>query len=196
MNRTIGIFILLILLLVGLPTPFAQAHNGPARVELGAERAAPGVAIEVRGVNIAPEQAVTLTLVGGGQEFGFGTVVGDEHGDFTQIVTIPREALAGAYTLRAFGVNRVMVAAPLTIIGQADDEEGEQREEEEPLLAPMPRPQPAAPAVVSSAAGPPPAPGTTQVRQFTPWLAIVLAALAAVAGLVILVRRRAAGALK
>src|SRR5829696_8137395 len=108
MKKTIGILILLILLLAGLPAPLAQAHNGPPRIELGAERVAPGAALEVRGVNIAPEQPVTLTLVGGGQEFGFGTVVGNEHGDFSQIVTVPREAQAGAYALRAFGINRVV----------------------------------------------------------------------------------------
>ena len=194
MKRTIGIWILLILLLAGLPAPLAQAHNGPPRIELGAERAAPGVAIEVRGVNIAPVQPVTLTLVGGGQEFGFGAVVGDEHGDFIQIVTIPREALAGVYTLRAFGLNRVMVAAPLTIIGRADDEESEQRGEEEPLLAPLPRARPASAAgagtaAVATAAAP-------QEGQITLWPAVVLAALTAAAGLAIMARRRAASALK
>src|SRR5262249_3744766 len=55
----------LVLLLVALQIPQAAlAHNGPPRVELGAERIMPGVALEVRGVNIAPEQPVRLTLVG------------------------------------------------------------------------------------------------------------------------------------
>jgi hypothetical protein len=195
MKRTISISILLILLLAGLPAPLTWAHNGPPRIELGAERAAPGVTIEVRGVNIAPEQPVTLTLIGGGQEFGFGTVVGNEHGDFAQIVTIPREAVAGVYTLRAFGLNRMMVAAPLTIIGRADDDEGEQRGEEEPLLAPMPRPQPAAPAGAPMTTSVP-APNATSVHPFAPWFAAGLAALAVLASLVIMARKRATGVLK
>ena len=36
--------------------PVAEAHNGPPRITLGAEWAAPGVALEVRGINIAPDQ--------------------------------------------------------------------------------------------------------------------------------------------
>ena len=57
-------------------------------------------------------------------------------------VAVPREAAAGAYTVRAFGTNRVIVATPLTIVGATAEEEGGQREQEEPLLAPMPHAQP------------------------------------------------------
>jgi len=193
MKKAIAILILSILLLAGLPIQLVQAHNGPARIEVGAERVAPGVALEVRGVNIAPEQPVTLTLVGGGQEFGFGTVVGNEHGDFIHVVTVPREAQAGAYTLRAFGINRVMVAVPIVIVGSADEEQGQQREEEEPLLAPMPRPQPAVQANVPATTS---APVAAQSYRPAPWLAIALAVLAAVVGLTILARRRTARAIE
>ena len=189
MKRTIRIWVALILLLMALPAPLAQAHNGPPRIELGAERVAPGVALEVRGVNIAPEQPVTLALVGGGKEFSFGVVLGNEHGDFTQIVTVPREALAGAYSVRAIGPVRLILAAPLTIVGTADEEGGEQRGEEEPLLAPMPRPQ----AAVQSGA---PAPGAAQGSSLAPWLVAALVALAAVAALTIVVRRRPARAIE
>ena len=121
--------------------PVAEAHNGPPRITLGAEWAAPGVALEIRGINIAPEQQVTLTLAGRDADYSFGSVMGDDHGDFTEIVTIPREAIAGAYIVRAFGANRVIVSAPLVIRGVAAEEESEQRDQDEPLLAPMPQSQ-------------------------------------------------------
>ena len=58
MNKTIIPLLIILLLLAGLPASSAQAHNGPPRLDLGAERALSGTALEVRGVNIAPEQPV------------------------------------------------------------------------------------------------------------------------------------------
>lgn len=198
MHRALFIRALAIVLILGWMmlrvVPATVAHNGPPRIELGAERIAPGVALEVRGVNIAPEQPVRLTLVGGGQEFALGTFVGDEHGDFTQIVTVPRDAPAGAYIVRVIGPNRLILAIPLAIVGTADEDEGAQRDQDEPLLAPMPRAQPAAPVVAAS-----PAVATAtapQESQISPWPAVGLVALAAVAGLAIMARQRAASALK
>jgi len=198
MHRNITVRLFGTLLLLGLwagSAPLARAHDGTARVELNAERISPGADLEVRGINIAPEMQITLALVGGGAEFPLGVVVGDAHGDFVQAVSVPREAAAGAYTVRAFGANRVIVAAPLTLVGMAIEEEGAQREQDEPLLAPMPRAQPASPAVAAmpTVAAAPTAP---QERQITLWPAIALMALAATAGLTIVARRRAASALK
>ena len=186
----------LFVVLLALKAPGAAlAHDGKARVDLSAERISAGADLEVRGINIAPEMPISLTLIGAGAEFSLGTVVGDAHGDFVLAVAVPREVVAGAYTVRVFGTNHVIVAAPLTIIGAtAVEEEGTQRDQDEPLLAPMPRAQPASPAVtalpaIATAAAP-------QERQIIPWLAVVLAALAAAAGLTIIARRRMASALK
>jgi hypothetical protein len=188
----IGCF-LVVLLALQLPGA-ALAHEGPARIELNAQQTNSGAELEIRGVNIAPEQPITLALIGSGAEFSLGTAVGDIHGDFVVGVRLPAEALAGAYTVRAFGANRVIVGAPLTLLGFAAEEAGEQRGADEPLLAPMPRAQPAAPVVavsptVATAA-------TPQESQITLWPAMALLALAAVAGLAITTRRRAASALK
>jgi len=175
--------------------PAALAHDGTARVELSAERISAGADLEVRGINIAPEMPISLALVGGGDEFSLGIVVGDAHGDFVLAVTVPREALAGAYSVRAFGTNRVVVAAPLTIIGLAAEEEGSQRDQNEPLLVPLPLAQPAAPVV---AAPPPPAvqlpaaPAPDPKSQIALWPAIALLVLAAATGLLLAARRRAA----
>jgi len=183
-------------LLLALQIPgVTLAHEGPARIELNTQQTSSGAELEIRGVNIAPEQPITLSLIGSGAEFALGTAVGDIHGDFVVGVRLPAEALAGAYTVRAFGANRVIVGAPLTLLGVAAEEEGEQRGEDEPLLAPMPRAQPSAPVVVAkpAVAATPAAP---QERQITLWLAVALAALVAAGGLAIMARRRAASALK
>jgi len=184
-----------ILLMLALQLPGAAlAHDGPARIELNTQQTSSGAELEVRGVNIAAEQPITLSLIGNGAQFSLGTAVGDVHGDFVVGVRLPAEALAGAYTVRAFGANRVIVTAPLTLLGTAAEEGGEQRDQDEPLLAPMPLPQPASP-VVAAMPAVAAAPAAPQERQITLWPAVALAALAA-AGLAIMARRRAASALK
>lgn len=179
------VLLALILPLLIRSAPLAQAHDGPPRRALNVERLNPGGTLEVRGVNIAPEQPITLSLIGSGAEFALGTAVGDIHGDFVVGVRVPAEALTGAYTVRAFGSNRVIVGAPLTLLGSAAEEGGEQRDQDEPLLAPMPRAQPAAPVVAAS----PAVAAAPQEGQLRLWLAVVLVAFAAVAGLTIVARR-------
>jgi hypothetical protein len=176
--RTGNFFILLLALL--LPGA-ALAHEGPARIELNNQQTSSGAELEIRGVNIAPEQPITLSLIGSGATFALGTAVGDIHGDFVVGVRLPSEAQAGAYTVRAFGANRVIVGAPLTLLGVVIEEAGEQRANE-PLLAPMPRAQPASPVVATVA--------EAQGSPTALWPAVVLAALVAVAGLALSTRRR------
>ena len=130
-----------ILLMLALQIPGAAlAHDGSARVELSRQQTSSGAELEIRGVNIAPEQPITLALIGAGDEYPLGTAIGDAHGDFVIGVRLPAEALAGAYTVRAFGANRVVVAAPLTLVGSANEEGGERRDQSELMLAPMPQP--------------------------------------------------------
>jgi hypothetical protein len=186
-----------ILLLLVLRTPGAAlAHDGPSRLELNRQQTSSGAELEIRGVNIAPEQPITLALVGADTEYPLGTVIGDEHGDFVIGVRLPAEALAGAYTVRAFGANRVVVAAPLTLVGSAD-EGGERRDQSELMLAPMPQSQPvqpaqpqqsqpAQPAQTAAPAISPPASTTTPL-----WYGLAaLVALMLAAGLVLAWRRR------
>jgi len=185
-----------ILLMLALQIPgVALAHDGSARIELNRQQTSSGAELEIRGVNIAPEQPITLALVGAGDEYPLGTAIGDAHGDFVIGVRLPAEALAGAYTVRAFGANRVVVAASLTLVGSADEEGGERRDQSELMLAPMPRAQLAAPVVAAMpvVAARPAAP---QERQITLWPAIALMALAAAAGLAIVARRHASSAVK
>jgi hypothetical protein len=135
-----------IVLMLALRIPGAAlAHDGPSRLELNRQQTSSGAELEIRGVNIAAEQPIMLALVGADHEYPLGTAIGDEHGDFVIGVRLPAEALAGAYTVRAFGANRVVVAAPLTLVGSANEEGGERRDQSELMLAPIPQSQPAQP---------------------------------------------------
>lgn len=207
MNKTMlsrALVAALALLLWSAHTPAARAHGGPPRVELGAEQIAPGAALEVRGINIAPDQQVTVSLVGQDLDLPLGVVVGDPHGDFTQVFALPSSVAPGAYTVRAFGANRVVVGVALTVVGTGtagDAEEGDQREEEEPLLAPMPQPaggQPQRAAVPAGQpqAGPQAPAGEVPAVEPSMRLAITLVVVVlAVVGVTVVVRRwaRAAG---
>jgi hypothetical protein len=185
-----------ILLMLALQIPAAAlAHDGPARLELNRQQTSSGTELEIRGVNIAPEQPITLALVGAGDEYPLGTAIGDVHGDFVIGVRLPAEVPAGAYTVRAFGANRVVVAAPLTLVGSAEDG-GERRDQSELMLAPMPQSQPVQPAQLqqSQPVQPvqPAAPAISPRASTTTTLWYGLAALVALmlaAGLVLAWRR-------
>lgn len=144
MCRTTLVWMLVVVLAVGswLAPAAAQAHGGPPRLELSADQLYPGAALEVRGVNIAPDLPVMVTLVGAaGAEFPLGAATGDAHGDFIQLFSLPVELAAGAYTAQVVTSDRMLVGARLTIIGTAAPaaEEGEgQRDHDEPLLVPGP----------------------------------------------------------
>jgi hypothetical protein len=145
MKKTILLRSLVIALTVWLwigHAPVASAHGGPPRVEIGTEQVSPGATLEVRGVNIAPEQRVTVALVGPDADYPLGVAIGDAHGDFTQIFVLPSNVSPGTYSIRAAGENRVIVGVPLTIIGSAvssGSEDGTQRDADEPLLVPLPQ---------------------------------------------------------
>jgi hypothetical protein len=173
----------------------AWAHDGPPRLDLNAERLNPGAPLEVRGINIAPEQPIAVALVGSGGEYALGQVLGDSHGDFILAIVVPREATAGDYAVRAFGTNRVMVAARLAIAGApvALDGEGGQRDESEPLLAPMPQPAPALPTVAASLPAAP-VPSAPQLSSTVLWALLAVVVAVAAIGLAVVLRRRAISA--
>ena len=167
------------------------AHDGPPRLELNAEQLNPGGALEVRGVNLTPEQPITPVLVGAGSEFPLGAATSDAHGDFTQVFVLPVDVMSGDYAVRASDPTNMFVDTPLRVAGTAvtAEDEGGQRDEDEPLLAPLP----ISPRVVSTppqrTAAPvePPAPPP----QAGAWWPLAFgAAVAATLGLAVLVRRK------
>lgn len=158
-NRTrLALTVALFVCVLALAAPrVAEAHDGAPRLELGAERLAPGAALEVRGLNATPpDSAVTLRLVGEGGDRVLGEAIGDAHGDFAQTFVLPSDLTPGVYVLQIGTAETLITSAPLTIVGAPvlGEDEGEgQRAEEEPLLVVVPpRPTPLAGVAPTAAA--------------------------------------------
>ena len=114
------------------------AHGGDPRLEISADRLSPGSALDIRGVDFEFEEKVTLDLVGPHGVTPFGTVLADTEGIFLLTITLPSDLAEGTYVLRATTDDHQLESASITVSGSADTGQGEQRELEEPLLAPMP----------------------------------------------------------
>ena len=123
------------------PQP-AWADGEDPRLEISADRLAPGMILQVRGVNLTREENIPILLVGIEGEFPLGLITSNEVGEFTQSFALPTELPEGTYRVLARNTSQVaVISAPLTIQGPAvmsDVEEGGIRDEDEPLLAPMP----------------------------------------------------------
>ena len=182
---------------ISCASPVAQAHDGPARLELHATRLNPGAPLDVRGVNVAAEQPIHLVLVGMGGEFFLGAAFGDEHGDFSQAFELPAGVPAGEYTVEARSLDGFVVAAPLTIAGQAvsgGEQEGGLRDQGESLLIPLPPGwnNPTAQPATADAPAASPAPISTSPpsSRGLSWFASGVVVLSAL-GFAIALRRRA-----
>jgi hypothetical protein len=134
-QATLSFSILTLLLCFATP---AFAHGGDPRLEISADRLNPGSALDVRGVDFEFEEKVTLDLVGPQGVTSFGTVLADTEGIFLLTITLPFDLVEGTYVLRATTDDHQLESPPITVSGSADTEQGQQRELEEPLLAPMP----------------------------------------------------------
>jgi hypothetical protein len=67
-----------------------------------------------------------------------GTATADDHGDLAHVVWLPADLANGAYEMRVADTHHVATAVLSIVTDSSGDEEGSQRGEEEPLLAPMP----------------------------------------------------------
>jgi len=114
------------------------AHGDEPRLEVTPERLNPGAVLEVRGVSFEFEVEVTLTLVASEFELPLGTIVADADGVFTQNIILPSDLKQGVYTLRAATDDHEIISPQFTVWGSAITDGGDQRTEEDPLLAPMP----------------------------------------------------------
>ena len=119
-------------------THTVRAHGGEPRLEISADRFNPGAALEVRGVDFEYEEEITVALIGSQIEISLGTAIADAEGGFTQNIILPADLTEGVYALRATTYDHVIFSPAFTVWGTAVLAEGAQREEEEPLLAPMP----------------------------------------------------------
>ena len=114
------------------------AAHGELVFQLGAERAAPGDVVEVRG-DIGAGDSVEIALISkaDGARRSIATLTDVEEGHFQSYVTIPADLPAGDYLVEA-GSESIAVRAPLAVVGFADLGGGEQRDQDETLLAPVP----------------------------------------------------------
>ncbi len=179
-----------------------HAHGGGPRVEISSDRLQPGLVLEVRGVNIAADEPITVSLVGVAGQFPLGVATGDGHGDFTQPFTVPVDLPEGTYKVLAQSSNLPVTSAPILVQGPPvleEEGEGELREEEDALLAPMPTvPKAQAPAPNLAVTDSAQAASTPAPAPFSPSLPAVLAVLGALLVIVLVVvfaaRRRATSA--
>jgi hypothetical protein len=134
------LFALVVFLIALLFTTPASAHGDEPRIEISTDRLNPGSVIDLRGVAFEMDEAVTLTLVGPQQEVSFGTVLADTEGVFLLTITLPADLSEGNYVIRATTDDHSVESPQITVVGSADLGEGneDQRQDEDPLLAPMP----------------------------------------------------------
>jgi len=141
MNRRLitQLFIIFITSWSLLGAPFnGYAHDDEATIELNATQVKPGTSITIRGSGFEPGDATTIMLVSSDRPQVLGTATVDDRGNLTpQVVWLPADLIAGAYEVRVADTPHV-TTAELNIVTEESDEEGGQRGEGEPLLAPMP----------------------------------------------------------
>ena len=132
---------LIFILALSFASP-ALAHGDEPRLEISADRMNPGGVIEVRGVDFEREELITLMLVGSKTAIPIGEIVADVDGIFLQVVILPVDLAEGTYNFLAITDDHNITSPNLTIQGSAimNEEGGGQglRDEDDPLLAPMP----------------------------------------------------------
>ena len=111
-----------------------------------------------------------------------GSATTDDHGDLTFAALLPMDLVNGVYEVRVADTHHVAAALLSIVTDSSDDEEGSQRGEDEPLLAPMPTAQEpstglstAAPSATTTTSRP-----TAEVEQPIPISLLFSAALAIV----------------
>jgi hypothetical protein len=140
MKPTAPILAILTIFLSLFLVPAGLAHGSEPRLELGAERLYPGGALEIRGVDFEAETAFTLFLIGPGIEIDLGEVTPDVEGGFNQVFSLPADLPEGLYHIQAVTSDHDLSSPEFTVLAGAlpSGEQGEQRQEEESLLAPIP----------------------------------------------------------
>jgi hypothetical protein len=132
------VIVFLLLLLIVSPV---SAHGDDARIEVSQVRLNPGSVLDIRGVGFEPETEVTLLLTGSQVNVPLGTATADMEGTFLLTLALPADLAEGTYVVRGTTNDDHSIDSPqLTIWGTAvmGSADGEPREEDDGLLAPMP----------------------------------------------------------
>jgi hypothetical protein len=134
-------FVIIVFLLSLWTVSPVSAHGDDARIEVSQVRLNPGSVLDIRGVGFEPETEVSLLLTGSQVNVPLGTAVADMEGTFLLTLALPADLAEGSYVVRGTTNDDHSVDSPqLTIWGTADlgSANGEPREEDDGLLAPMP----------------------------------------------------------
>lgn len=133
-----SLVVVLIVILVILQTFSVFAHGGEARIELNVTQASPGATIDVRGTGFEPLEIVFFALVNSGIRVQIGELEADVNGDFASGLLLPFDLEYGEYELHAADADH-SASVPLSIVpDRSGEEDGGPRDQEEPLLGPVP----------------------------------------------------------
>ena len=137
--KKISVFFFVLIYTLGF-APSAFAHGDEPRLEISVDHVNPGGVVDVRGVDFEFEEVVTLMLVNSQTAIPFGEVVADTEGVFLQTITLPVDLAEGTYNFLAITDDHNITSPDLIVQGSPiySSEQGGNREEEEPLLAPVP----------------------------------------------------------
>jgi len=170
--------------LIFLQTSGVFAHGDEPRLEISVDRMNPGGVVDVRGVDFEFEEVITLMLVSSQTAIPFGEIVADTEGVFLQTIILPVDLAEGTYNFLAITDDHNITSPDLTVQGPAVVAEGEGgqglRDDDDPLLAPMPT---FAPGVVPGGVVPPtvqPMPTNDSTFSRNPAIMILVGLLAAV----------------
>lgn len=162
------------LLLLPNTSPVAAEGETP-QIALSVYQASPGATIEITGGRFEPDIQVTLLLLQNGTQIPLGTVLCDDHGEFTVPVLLPLNLQVGQYEFQAVDEKNRMAAAPLAII--ADENGGEDlRQDEDGLLQPMPTLMPVVATPLAQTNDSQNAPNSNSMPSIV-WIALILTGL-------------------
>jgi hypothetical protein len=148
----------LFLFWLGFTVPLhVLAQASPPQIELSVSQASPGATIEVSGGRFPEDALVKFVMQNSEKQISLGTVIADDHGEFSMTVSIPVDTQYGQYEFWAVDEKNQIAKDSLTIVPDPNGEEQvSQRSEEDPLLAPMPTLVPGAPTSALAGAPVPP----------------------------------------
>jgi len=130
--------ILFLFLVLALPLP-VLASQTPVQIKLSVSQASPGATIEVQGGRFPEDAMVKFVMQNAENQVSLGTVIADDHGEFSVTVLIPLDVQDGSYEFQAVDDKNQLATAPITIMADTSGQEGsDQRENDDGLLAPMP----------------------------------------------------------
>ncbi len=170
------LLVLFLVCILALGNSFQASAQGvyTLQITLSVVQVSPGAKIEISGTHFEPDVLVTFVVVQGGRQTQLGTFHADDHGDFDTAVLLPYDLPFGEYEFRGINEKGEYAVAPLFIVPDPNEEQGgEQREEEDPLLAPMPTYAPGVSVTPMTKVG---AEVPAAEQPSTPWMTVLVAA--------------------